>query len=967
MSATPRQTGGSNARSIRKPKTRGTRSSGKAARLKVGIRCRPPFQDEVDFSHSEFVPIVDMSSTPMPLPDSDGDEALNLVSLTMVSGKRRDFYFDYAFDSMHGQDHVYDKIARPVVQDVLRGFNGTIFAYGQTGTGKTYTMGILETVNNERAGIIPRALSQIFEHIGAQDTAEITVTFSFLQIYRETIQDLLAAAASTSPHPVSASDDNLVIREDPARGFYVEGLQEYMIRNYSEAEALLNLGLENRAIASTLMNVTSSRSHTILTISIVQHFEPKNPNENNNENSRSYSRTVKSKLLMVDLAGSERVRRTISKGARLSEAKSINTSLSALGNVIAALAEDSPGHVPYRDSKLTRLLQDSLGGTASTALIATIGPAAVNYGETLSTLLFAARCMTVKTTPVQHEEVDYAEMCARLQEKLSNMEAIMMEKLHEQEKKHEKIVSGLKKAIPGGAHGTADVSKGPSALNASELERVLLYIHRGNATMGENGDQDGEINASWLRLMDQDPRTMTIIGYAYQLLYAVYQESVALLRACEVREEELKDDIVVRLAEVADADFEFTEEMTNMLDEDPLKDSKTFKDIGDHLSRLTPLEAVTKVESDFQKSMEMNAVEVDVPSSLLDFGDINEVAQAFAMLHGAIERNYRVVAQVLSVKDAKFRATKVELANEMIDKHHREEEVVNWSYILKHLLKTQSDLRAEIRDLQKFQAQASYESSSPRRVSPKQNTKIDLIPNARGSMRGSGIGNGQAESVTEAGKDDKYRRGTREPLPSSVSDALPKGLQDEISRRVDSVRTTLLSPRGEAFFGESNGTGADAWVNSTATAAVPGQASSSNLRSRSGSGPGFMTAGTGTGTSIPTRNPTTPIAGVQRAPPTPHSTFAKTVVEDLGVNTHEAPAAMSVIDRVSVMTPAQLNLLDDATRRQVLQIREKLGLSTKSQPQKGTAPQPLHKQYNNQQPSMSTFFDDDMDDGFSQL
>ena len=131
------------------------------------------------------------------------------------------------------------------------------------------------------------------------------------------------------------------------------------------------------------------------------------------------ARTVRSKLLMVDLAGSERVRRTVSKGTRLSEAKSINTSLSALGNVIAALADPSAGtklhHVPYRDSKLTRLLQDSLGGTASTALIATVGPAPVNYGETLSTLGFATRCMAIKTAPIQHEEVDSTEMCARLQ------------------------------------------------------------------------------------------------------------------------------------------------------------------------------------------------------------------------------------------------------------------------------------------------------------------------------------------------------------------------------------------------------------------------------------------------------------------------------------------------------------------------------------------------------------------------
>lgn len=130
-------------------------------------------------------------------------------------------------------------------------------------TGKTYTMGILEFVDNEHAGIIPRAMSQIFEHVVNQQAQEVSITMSFLQIYRETIQDLLAPAAAAQPQSVS-NDDNLPIREDPHRGFYVEGLQEYAVQSYSEAEALINLGLENRAIAPTLMNTTSSRFYLSL-------------------------------------------------------------------------------------------------------------------------------------------------------------------------------------------------------------------------------------------------------------------------------------------------------------------------------------------------------------------------------------------------------------------------------------------------------------------------------------------------------------------------------------------------------------------------------------------------------------------------------------------------------------------------------------------------------------------------------
>ncbi|RYG70098.1 hypothetical protein EON64_01040 [archaeon] len=308
----------------------------KNSRVKVAVRCRPAFQDEIDFAKGEFVAIVQTKE------ESLASKDLGQVSLATISGKQRDFHYDYVFGEDTTQDYVYDRLARPIVNEVLRGVNGTIFAYGQTGTGKTYTMGILEFVSNEHAGLIPRAISQIFDHVqttlGTAD-CDITITQSFIQLYREQIQDLLA--------PPSAEQDSLVIREDPVRGFYVEGLTEYMVASYRESEALLNMGLENRAIAPTLMNATSSRSHTILTLNIEQrmHSDPQNPQQ--------FSRTVRSKLLMVDLAGSERVRRTISRDTRLSEAKSINSSLSALGNVIAALADGS-GHIPYRDSKLTR-------------------------------------------------------------------------------------------------------------------------------------------------------------------------------------------------------------------------------------------------------------------------------------------------------------------------------------------------------------------------------------------------------------------------------------------------------------------------------------------------------------------------------------------------------------------------------------------------------------------------------------
>jgi hypothetical protein len=321
-------------------------------------------------------------------------------------------------------------------------------------------MGILEAVRDEHAGIIPRSVSQIFDYVlEHQHTTEIVVTMSFLQLYRETIQDLLAPASTGQT--VGQETDNLAIREDPSIGFYVEGLQTYIARSYEEAEALINLGLENRAMAPTLMNTTSSRSHTVLTINVEQRPLPgavpayasstgdvTNGMAMTPSNRRAAQfRTLRSKLLLVDLAGSERVRKTISKGTRLDEAKSINTSLSALGNVIAALAESNTSHVPYRDSKLTKILHDSLGGTASTALIAAVGPAPSNYAETLSTLLFATRCMAVKTTPVQHSNIDYPELCAQLQEQLNRMEGETARRLNEQAEMYEHTIRQLHEQV----------------------------------------------------------------------------------------------------------------------------------------------------------------------------------------------------------------------------------------------------------------------------------------------------------------------------------------------------------------------------------------------------------------------------------------------------------------------------------------------------------------------------------------
>ncbi|EER10798.1 kinesin heavy chain, putative [Perkinsus marinus ATCC 50983] len=301
------------------------------------------------------------------------------------------------YDENFTQPEVYERTAREAVRSVLQGFNATILAYGQTGTGKTHTMEgfITDYYNDVQRGIIPRSMAEIFEYIACHNHLTFTVRASYLQIYNETVSDLL-------PTVVNPPSSNLNIRHDTRRGVYVDGLSEYVVREPGEVYDLMRRGNASRAIATTKLNDASSRSHAVFMMTVEMC---------NDEDST----TRVGKLNLVDLAGSERVRLTGATGTRLEESKKINQSLSALGNVIAALTEASQvggggrSHIPYRDSKLTRLLEDSLGGNCITVMIAMISPAAEAFGESLSTLKFANRARSVRNTPVLNEYVSEQE------------------------------------------------------------------------------------------------------------------------------------------------------------------------------------------------------------------------------------------------------------------------------------------------------------------------------------------------------------------------------------------------------------------------------------------------------------------------------------------------------------------------------------------------------------------------------
>ena len=303
-----------------------------------------------------------------------------------------EFSYDGVFGPEVHQSELFEFSARPVVEGVLKGYNGTIFAYGQTGSGKTFTMEGPDIMNTTYKGIIPRMMDALFEGlINASEASEFTLKVSYLEIYLERIHDLLDPAKN-----------NLQVKEDKIRGIYVQDATEVYVGSPIEMLKTMSSGSANRSIAATRMNQRSSRSHSIFCVYVEQ------------KDIRAGSKTS-GKLYFVDLAGSESVGKTNVSGKQLEEAKMINKSLSALGNVINALTEKNAGFVPYRDSKLTRILQESLGGNSQTTLVIACSMNSYNDKETLSTLRFGARAKKIQNKPIVNQEKSSKELLKQLE------------------------------------------------------------------------------------------------------------------------------------------------------------------------------------------------------------------------------------------------------------------------------------------------------------------------------------------------------------------------------------------------------------------------------------------------------------------------------------------------------------------------------------------------------------------------
>ncbi|XP_068457502.1 kinesin family member 4 isoform X2 [Clinocottus analis] len=368
----------------------------------------------------------------------------------VIVGTEKAFTYDYVFDATAEQEEVFSTTVSPLLCGLFKGYHATVLAYGQTGSGKTFSMGGTYTSaqeNDPSVGVIPRVIRRIFEERETKKACEFFLAVSYLEIYNEDILDLLCA---------SKDKVGLCIREDPKEGIKIVGLTERQVSTEQEMVACLEVGNSARTVASTAMNAASSRSHAIFTITLEQ------------RKGTDKADSIVSKLHLVDLAGSERQKKTKAEGDRLKEGISINRGLLSLGNVISALGDESKksSFVPYRDSKLTRLLQDSLGGNSHTLMIACVSPADSNMEETINTLRYADRARKIKNKPVLNVDPRVAET-NRLRQQVQELQVML---LHAR-------------------GGVAPVLSGPES-----TEKVTKLLERNRALQNENSKLSRELS-----------------------------------------------------------------------------------------------------------------------------------------------------------------------------------------------------------------------------------------------------------------------------------------------------------------------------------------------------------------------------------------------------------------------------------------------------------------------------------------
>nr|XP_026652854.1 kinesin-like protein KIF13B [Zonotrichia albicollis] len=444
------------------------------SKVKVAVRVRPMNRRELDL-HTKCVVDVDANKVilhPVNTNLSKGDASRTHPKV---------FAYDHCFWSMDesvkekyaGQDVVFKCLGENILQNAFEGYNACIFAYGQTGSGKSYTM--MGTA--DQPGLIPRLCSGLFERAQKEENEEqsFKVEVSYMEIYNEKVRDLLDPKGSRQ---------SLKVREHSVYGPYVDGLSKLAVASYKDIESLMSEGNKSRTVAATNMNEESSRSHAVFKIILTHTLY---------DVQSGTSGEKVGKLSLVDLAGSERATKTGAAGDRLKEGSNINKSLTTLGLVISALADQAAGKnknkfVPYRDSVLTWLLKDSLGGNSKTAMVATVSPAADNYDETLSTLRYADRAKNIVNHAVVNEDPnariirELREEVEKLREQLTKAEAMKSPELKERLEESEKLIQEMTVTWEEKLRKTEEIAQE----RQKQLESLGISLQSSGIKVGDN-------------------------------------------------------------------------------------------------------------------------------------------------------------------------------------------------------------------------------------------------------------------------------------------------------------------------------------------------------------------------------------------------------------------------------------------------------------------------------------------------
>ncbi|KAM9310605.1 kinesin-like protein KIF13A isoform 2-T2 [Pholidichthys leucotaenia] len=494
------------------------------SKVKVAVRVRPMNRREIELNTKCVVDMEDNQTVLHPPPSNAKGESRKQPKV---------FAFDHCFWSMDesnvpkyaGQEVVFKCLGEGVLENAFQGYNACIFAYGQTGSGKSFSM----MGNGEQPGLIPRLCCSLFERV-QRDTNEshsFKVEVSYMEIYNEKVRDLLDPKGSRQ---------SLKVREHKVLGPYVDGLSQLAVTSFEDIEVLLSEGNKSRTVAATNMNEESSRSHAVFNIIVTQTlYDLQSGN----------SGEKVSKMSLVDLAGSERASKTGAAGERLKEGSNINKSLTTLGCVISALADQSAGKgkakfVPYRDSVLTWLLKDNLGGNSKTAMIATVSPAADNYEETLSTLRYADRAKRIVNHAVVNEDPnariirELREEVEKLKVQLSQAESMKAPELKEKLEESEKLIQEMTATWEEKLRKTEEIA----TERQKQLESMGISLETSGIKVGEdkcflvNLNADPALNELLVYYLKEHTRVGADTSQDIQLFGIGIQPEHSILEVC---------------------------------------------------------------------------------------------------------------------------------------------------------------------------------------------------------------------------------------------------------------------------------------------------------------------------------------------------------------------------------------------------------------------------------------------------